>query len=69
MTIWSTRSITAPTARPVGSCSANRVENRYVNLEADLFADGGYTILIVASDAASHSAGRYPDRAGHESTL
>ncbi len=31
------------------------VENRYVNLESDLFADGGYTILIVASDAPSHS--------------
>ncbi len=32
------------------------VENRYVNLESDLFADGGYTILVVASDAPSHSA-------------
>jgi hypothetical protein len=31
------------------------VENRYVNLEADLFADGGYNILVVASDAPSHS--------------
>ncbi len=31
------------------------VENRYVNLESDLFADGGYTILVVASDAPSHS--------------
>jgi hypothetical protein len=32
------------------------VDNRYVNLESDLFADGGYTILVVASDAPSHSA-------------
>ncbi len=31
------------------------VENRYVNLESDLFADGGYNILVVASDEASHS--------------
>ena len=31
------------------------VDNRYVNLESDLFADGGYTILVVASDAPSHS--------------
>jgi hypothetical protein len=31
------------------------VEDRYVNLESDLFPDGGYTIKIVASDAASHS--------------
>jgi WD40 repeat protein len=31
------------------------VENRYVNLEADLFPDGGYTVLVVASDAPSHS--------------
>ena len=31
------------------------VENRYMNLESDLFADGGYTILVVASDAPSHS--------------
>jgi sugar lactone lactonase YvrE len=31
------------------------LENRYVNLESDLFADGGYTILVVASDAPSHS--------------
>ncbi len=31
------------------------LDNRYVNLESDLFADGGYTILIVASDAPSHS--------------
>lgn len=35
------------------------VEDRYVNLESDLFPDGGYTIRIVASDAASHS----PDEA------
>ena len=31
------------------------VEDRYVNLESDLFPDGGYTIKIVASDAPSHS--------------
>ena len=31
------------------------VDNRYVNLESDLFPDGGYTILVVASDAPSHS--------------
>jgi hypothetical protein len=31
------------------------VENRYVNLESELFADGGYTILVVASDAPSHA--------------
>jgi sugar lactone lactonase YvrE len=31
------------------------IEDRYVNLEADLFPDGGYTIRIVASDAPSHS--------------
>jgi hypothetical protein len=31
------------------------VEDRYVNLEADLFPDGGYTIRVVASDAPSHS--------------
>src|SRR6185369_10138339 len=31
------------------------VDSRYVNLESDLFADGGYTILVVASDAPSHS--------------
>jgi sugar lactone lactonase YvrE len=33
------------------------VESRYINLESDLFADGGYNILIVASDAPSHSPG------------
>jgi sugar lactone lactonase YvrE len=31
------------------------VTDRYVNLEADLFPDGGYTIRVVASDAPSHS--------------
>ncbi len=31
------------------------VDDRFVNLETDLFPDGGYTIRIVASDAASHS--------------
>ena len=32
------------------------IEDRYVNLESDLFPDGGYTIRIVASDAPSHSS-------------
>jgi sugar lactone lactonase YvrE len=31
--------------------------DRYVNLEADLFPDGGYTIRVDASDAPSHSPG------------
>ncbi len=31
------------------------IDDRYVNLESDLFPDGGYTIRIVASDAPSHS--------------
>ena len=31
------------------------VEERYVNLDSDLFPDGGYTIRIVASDVPSHS--------------
>ena len=31
------------------------VEERFVNLDADLFPDGGYTIRVVASDAPSHS--------------
>jgi sugar lactone lactonase YvrE len=31
------------------------LENRYANLEAELFADGGYTVLVVASDAPSHA--------------
>jgi hypothetical protein len=30
---------------------------RYANLEADLFPDGGYTIRVVATDAPSHSPG------------
>ena len=32
------------------------VDERYVNLESDLFPDGGYTIRVVASDAPSHPA-------------
>jgi len=32
------------------------VDERYVNLEADMFPDGGYTIRVVASDSPSHSA-------------
>jgi hypothetical protein len=31
------------------------VSDRFVNLEADLFPDGGYTIRVVASDGPSHS--------------
>jgi len=31
------------------------VVERYVNLESDLFPDGGYTIRVVASDEPSHS--------------
>jgi hypothetical protein len=31
------------------------VDERFVNLESDLFPDGGYTIRVVASDAPSHS--------------
>jgi hypothetical protein len=33
------------------------VVDRYVNLESDLFPDGGYEIRIVASDEPSHSPG------------
>jgi WD40 repeat protein len=35
------------------------VDERFVDLESDLFADGGYTVRVVASDAPSHS----PDEA------
>ena len=31
------------------------IEDRFVNLDSDLFPDGGYTICVVASDAPSHS--------------
>jgi len=31
------------------------VDERYVNLESDMFPDGGYTIRVVASDSPSHS--------------
>ncbi|MGB7554093.1 MAG: hypothetical protein WBM04_06950 [Candidatus Korobacteraceae bacterium] len=31
------------------------IEERFVNLDADLFPDGGYTIRVIASDAPSHS--------------
>ncbi len=31
------------------------IEERYLNLDADLFPDGGYTVRVVASDAPSHS--------------
>ncbi len=31
------------------------IEDRFVNLDSDLFPDGGYTIQVVASDAPSHS--------------
>ena len=33
------------------------VTDRYVNLESDLFPDGGYEIKVVASDEPSHSPG------------
>ena len=32
------------------------VDERFVNLDSDLFPDGGYTIRVVASDSPSHSA-------------
>jgi hypothetical protein len=32
------------------------VEERYINIDSDVFPDGGYTIRVVASDAPSHSA-------------
>jgi hypothetical protein len=32
------------------------VEERFINLDSDMFPDGGYTIRVVASDAPSHSA-------------
>ncbi len=31
------------------------IDDRYANLESDLFPDGGYTIRVVATDAPSHS--------------
>ena len=31
------------------------IEERFVNLDSDLFPDGGYAIRVVASDAPSHS--------------
>src|SRR5208283_5227254 len=31
------------------------VDEKFVNLDSDLFPDGGYTIRVVASDAPSHS--------------
>ena len=33
------------------------ISDRYVNLETDLFPDGGYEIKVVASDEPSHSPG------------
>ncbi len=33
------------------------LDERYVNLDPDLFPDGGYTIRVVASDSPSHPAG------------
>jgi hypothetical protein len=32
------------------------VQERFVNLDSDIFPDGGYTIRIIASDSPSHSA-------------
>ena len=34
----------------------DNVQERYVNLDSDLFPDGGYTIRVVASDSPAHSA-------------
>lgn len=34
----------------------DNVDERFVNLESDLFPDGGYEIRVVASDSPSHSA-------------
>ena len=34
----------------------DEVDERFVNLDSDLFPDGGYTIRVVASDSPSHSA-------------
>ena len=51
----STACITAATARLSGKSCVTDVVDRYVNLEADLFPDGGYTIRVVASDEPSHS--------------
>jgi hypothetical protein len=31
------------------------VDDRFVNLESDMFPDGGYTVRVVASDSPSHS--------------
>jgi WD40 repeat protein len=31
------------------------VEERYVNLDSDLFPDGGYSVRVVANDSASHA--------------
>jgi hypothetical protein len=33
----------------------DEIEDRFVNLDADLFPDGGYTVRVVATDAPSHS--------------
>ncbi|MGA2373119.1 MAG: hypothetical protein ACLPPV_16685 [Candidatus Korobacteraceae bacterium] len=32
------------------------IEERFINLDSDVFPDGGYTIRVVASDSPSHSA-------------
>jgi hypothetical protein len=56
MTRWLTTSTIAATARRAGSCCARIVEERFINLDSDVFPDGGYTIRVVASDAPSHSA-------------
>ncbi len=32
------------------------VDDRFVNLDSDLFPDGGYTVRVVASDSPSHAA-------------
>ena len=54
-TRWSTASITAAMARRRWKLLRDGIEERFVNLDSDLFPDGGYTIRVVASDAPSHS--------------
>ncbi len=45
------------------------VENRYVNLESDLFADGGYTVSGGRFRCTVAFCGRNPDRTGDQPSL
>ncbi len=45
------------------------IDDRYANLESDLFPDGGYTIRVVATDAPSHSLDDTLDRRRNEQPL